>query len=115
MQSVKEMRERYDQLGLEISALKGVRDTYVKSMQAACDHPKEQIVEGDSIECQWSNNHTPPFRVCKLCGYSEEGWGSGYRRLEGYNCGIPTIDSNKALCYMIGPMVKQDRCYSSDD
>ena len=114
MQSVKEMRDRYNQLGLEIEALEGVRDGYIKSMQAACDHPKEQIVEGGYISSEWSNNHTPPFRVCKLCGYSEEGWGCGYNKLQGYNCGIPTIDRNKAMMYTIGRMVEQKRSYNND-
>jgi hypothetical protein len=108
MKTAKEMRERYDRLCLEIEALEGVRDTYVKSMQAACDHPKEQVVEEMWVKDDWGYNSTPPFRVCKLCGYSEEGWGSGFKKLKyGFGDDVPTLPYEKARKYQIGQMVRQ--------
>lgn len=101
------MRERYDQLCLEIEALEGVKDSYIKSMQSACEHPKEHVIEEAWARNDWGNSR-PPFRVCKLCGYSEEGWGSGFKKLNyGFGEDVPTLPYNKARQYQIGPMVRQ--------
>ena len=48
-----------------------------------CTHPVEHIIEGNYIpDNSWGGGHaTPPFRVCTICGYAEEGWGCGYYKL----------------------------------
>src|SRR5271155_2745 len=49
-------------------------------VQKHCPHPVEQVREGQYIK-HFTGGAAPPFRVCILCGYAEEGWGSGYLHL----------------------------------
>lgn len=53
-----------------------------------CTHPKDETLEGEWKRMEWGDSF-PPFRVCKPCGYAEEGWGTGYQKLN--------YDSNEIL------------------
>jgi hypothetical protein len=45
----------------------------------ACSHPLDQIRE------QWESGQGPPWTICLVCGYSEEGWGiGGWKLPSGY-------------------------------
>ena len=50
-------------------------------LQLICDHPR--IMEADySPGLYGFGNSYPPFRVCEVCGFSEEGWNCGYQILK---------------------------------
>ena len=64
-----------------------------------CKHPISHIVQGEYIpddDSYFGNHSTPDFRVCKICGYAEEGWGCGYRRLRGSRKDVPEIHRHEA-------------------
>lgn len=42
-----------------------------KQASELCPHPKSEIRES------WEKGSGPPWTICLLCGYSEEGWGIG--------------------------------------
>lgn len=45
----------------------------------SCPHPTDQIRE------QWESGQGPPWAICLVCGYSEEGWGiGGWKLPSGY-------------------------------
>lgn len=83
----------------------------LKQKIATCPHPLEAIVEGEYIPTgpyshDWDGEcATPPFRVCKACGYAEKGWGGGYKVLtKGYKLdrAIPTIKRYEAKRFIVG-------------
>lgn len=53
-------------------------------LHKSCAHPIEQIVEAD-----FSDTTGPPFRLCKLCGFTEHGW--HFRVLVGPFTRIPRL------------------------
>ena len=57
-----------------------------------CEH--QDVVEGE-----YGGNCTasPPFRVCKLCGYTEEGWYCGYTLLNG---NYPEVSRDEAFKFV---------------
>lgn len=94
-----------------------VREPFLKKIDAIleeianCEHPLESIVEGAYIPLGPSSHDwdrecaTPPFRVCKECGYAEKGWGGGYKVLtKGYKLDdmIPTIKRYEAERFIVG-------------
>jgi len=88
-------RQRIEALDAEIHALKERRETELLAMQTECDHPEDQILEAAYTPAGSFGYATPPFRVCKLCGYAEEGWNCGYWKLKTRE-EIPTISRQKA-------------------
>lgn len=57
-----------------------------------CPHPDSEIVEA------LYDDDTPPYRICKICGLAEEGWGKGYSVLDpNIYCGsVPKITRSEA-------------------
>lgn len=87
--------------------LKIARGDYEEAIvqaQLTCKHP--QIVEGEYEPSNPVSNGFAPFRVCRECGYAEEGWGAGYSFLtKGYekdSLEIPTVDRNIAYQFRRG-------------
>lgn len=62
-----------------------------------CTHPKEEILEG---EFSGSVHVLPPFRVCKTCGYAEEGWDRGYLKLDYQDNEVSHISRQEAEKYV---------------
>jgi hypothetical protein len=50
------------------------------SIMGLCLH--RDIVEGKILILE-TGSCMPPFRVCRTCGYAEQGWGCGYKNLAG--------------------------------
>ena len=68
----------------------------ILDLQAQCKHPEEEIFEVPYRDNTYFRA-TPPFRVCRLCGLGEEGWGCGYWKLDTKER-VPMIDDSKARC-----------------
>lgn len=80
-------RSKRQKLKKQITLLKTDRDSLnVKidkletKLMTKCPHPFEALREGGyESHGAWS---TAPMRVCTDCGRGEEGWGSGYWKLD---------------------------------
>ena len=70
------MKERIRILDQEIKDKTAERDRLIKEHTDSCLHLEVYIVEGRYTD------YARPFRVCRMCGYAEEGWGSGYWKLK---------------------------------
>jgi hypothetical protein len=80
-----------------------------RKAQKSCEHPPEEIVEGAYAPDSYGHYHTPPYRVCKLCGYAEEGWHCGYWKLgNGVYSGIPSLSRKEAWKFVKGPIHSQE-------
>lgn len=84
------VREQIAAIDAEIQDLREVREAIILKAQNECPHPKEEILEGEG---------SPPFHVCKLCGYAEEGWYCGYWKLECRNA--PRLSHREAFKYVL--------------
>ena len=71
------LRREYIILEEKIEALEKKRDNKLKQLQSECNH--SVIAETGHTISTFSTN--PPGRICKVCGYEEEGWGCGYKKL----------------------------------
>ena len=72
------LREVWDLEGIILKAQADLKGR-VKRMQELCTHPREFLVDAKYESGEFSTQR--PFRVCRECGYAEEGWGSGYWKL----------------------------------
>ena len=64
--------------------------------QMVCGH-------GDVVETEYRKEIVGrPFRVCRDCGYAEEGWGSGYSFLDG---NAEMVDRSVALGFVRGRVI----------
>lgn len=88
-------RAQIEELDREIQALKDDREARLLELQAGCDHPVDDIFEVDYRDGGILFSATPPFRVCRKCGYAEEGWHCGYWKLDTRE-EVPTISREKA-------------------
>jgi len=70
-------KQKVEELDRTIQSLKDERQQIIKDMQETCDHPIEFVIEGEYKEGFDIGYADPPFRVCRLCGLAEEGWGCG--------------------------------------
>lgn len=87
----------------QIADLQQKRKQFIAQLQAECKHPLDAIFEcsyeTDSI---WTR---PPARVCRLCGYTEDGWGCGHWKLCGD--GIPIITRAQLQKYALTWMTQE--------
>lgn len=85
----------------------------VTKLQAKCKHPMKSVIEAEYMPSESEFfNALPPFRVCTLCGYAEEGWGCGYDKLtcpptESYD--VPIVSRDRAHQSVRGCVRKQER------
>ena len=89
-------RTNIELLDREIAALKRDREETLLIMQEECDHPVEEWLETPHKPQGYITYASGPIRVCKLCGYAEEGWGCGFWKLEDYDLDIPQIKRDTA-------------------
>ena len=99
-------REEVIQLIAELGDVQKQRDTLnvtIKAMELQlfreCPHPDNEVVEGRFKDNGWLGC-TRPFRVCRLCGYAEEGWGMGYWKLAKPGTTIPSLPYDDARKYV---------------
>lgn len=106
---VSALRKRYDKSVARAQAASVAVKVALAELQTACAHPLSEVVEGEYRPDPWGNNSTPPFRVCKLCGYAEEGWHCGYWKLgRGVYNGIQSMSRTEAFEYVLGCIVDQE-------
>lgn len=73
------LHEQTQALGLEIRAKHEQLNQLLHDLQRRCNHTL--IAEAPYRPSGTFNNAEPPIRVCEVCGLTEEGWGSGFKRL----------------------------------
>lgn len=81
------------------------RAEVITRVQSECPH--ERVVEGKSYLGTFITQ--PPFAIYEDCGYAEEGWGSGYKKLRGkikYS-----VDRDEARKFIVNGIVMQERSY----
>lgn len=72
------------------------REQLALMMQTACEHPKTEIIRAPYIARSHLSDG-PPFRVCRKCGYAEEGWHCGYWLLATEsNDSVPELSQDEA-------------------
>lgn len=77
------------------------REKLIHSEQEACPHPLHEIVEGSYAPSGIIVGPYAPFRVCRRCGYAEEGWGCGYLKLAPDTHDIPSLPRDTAQKYVL--------------
>jgi hypothetical protein len=112
-----DVSDRIVQAGLDrLAALKVQRDAIdaelrllLPEIQAACGHPEKEIVEGEHQSYSFGfHGVEPPFRVCRRCGYSEQGWDCGYFRLYPNNSSIPRLGRDEARKFVRGGLMSPE-------
>lgn len=98
------VRTLIERLDAKINALEEQRKVLSKNGQKKCSHPASEILEAEYVGGTYFS--TPPFRVCKLCGYAEEGWHCGYWKLRDDNP-VPSVSREAAMKYVIGGVLSQ--------
>jgi hypothetical protein len=73
------LREQIDELRSEAADLRQRLFDLQTDLLLACPH--EHTVEADYVPDPYGHHPDPPFRVCRVCGFSERGWGCGYQVL----------------------------------
>ena len=95
---IRSIRNDVDILARKIKALEAQREKRLNGMHEECPHPHEHIIEAKYRDGYFGA--TPPFRVCKLCGYAEEGWYCGYWKLSTRE-ECPTLSRDAAQKYVL--------------
>lgn len=62
----------------KIEALQKQRSELIKKTVESCNHPKDYIYELSYRDWGWMNP-SAPWLICSECGYTEEGWGCGFK------------------------------------
>jgi hypothetical protein len=108
---VQKMRASYEAaLASELQAHAQVL-VCVEDLQGCCEHPESEVIEAPELSDSYSFRY-PPFRVCKVCGYSEEGFGCGYKLLRYGSYSVRRATSRmEAIGFMIGRMRTQVELY----
>lgn len=99
------LRRRLEFIDLRIADLKKRRTNMIQEAQEACDHPSDEIIEAPEKKLYYFDC-LKPFRVCRLCGYAEEEWGCGYKKLN-KNVHLVLQCRESALPYVL-TMVRQN-------
>lgn len=97
--------KKINEFNQKITRLQQQRKDFIKSVQSECAHPVELVREAHFVEGIIIDRR--PFRVCIDCGYAEEGWGCGYRKLHGSNYKIPMVEQEDARSYVLGGIISQ--------
>jgi hypothetical protein len=70
---LEDIQQRLDVIYAEKEAL-------IRKTVSECSHPLEAIYELPHKYHEWLQAERP-WLICSLCGYTEEGWGCGYKKL----------------------------------
>ena len=114
MNSARENVEAFDR---QVEHLRKRRGEYIQLSQEACPHPLCEIVEGRYKTAGLVFGAQAPFRVCRLCGYAEEGWYCGYWKLNserdpahpaGNHIPIPELPRDAAMKYVLRRLSQEE-------
>lgn len=81
---------------------KQLAEACTKEVQLACDHPIDSVVEAEYSRGDYGDSQKP-YRVCKQCGFAEEGWNCGNQVLEDFSV---EMTQDQAYKYVKGPIFK---------
>lgn len=73
------MNKKILRLEKQIAEASGNLKSLIEEYQSKCTH--KLVIEAPYKEETYVTYAAPDFRVCKECGYAEEGWGCGYWKL----------------------------------
>lgn len=107
------LRYNLSVLDREIEALKKKRKDIIQEVTDKCDHPLESIVELPYEEVSLLNTRRP-WLVCSKCGYAEEGWGTGYKKLRKAEHQNPVKITHEEFCALVTLTVSQPRATDED-
>ena len=100
MESLAVLKRQLDQANAAVTLASLMLDNARVKIQLACPH--REVVEADYWPSDYGHS-MPPFRVCVVCGFSEEGWGCGYQILASEVARAVTRDEGYRLrCYKPG-------------
>lgn len=85
----------------EIKSLRQKKSKLIEDFQENCVHPLYSVVEGKYKASTYHTTADAPFRVCRDCGYAEEGWGCGYDKLHRNNHDIPEMNRDEARKFVL--------------
>jgi hypothetical protein len=95
-------RQKLFRLQDQIEKLQADANALIDEMCKECIHPIDQVVEAEPEENDYHRLYDTDFRLCKLCGYAENG-AYGYHKLGrgvladyGDGEGIPVVNRNDA-------------------
>lgn len=74
-----ELRDMVISIAAQIGDLQKKRDELLARLRDECTH--EALIETPFMAACAFWHATPPQRICVICGLIEEGWGSGYKKL----------------------------------
>ncbi len=81
-QTIKKLEEERAKL---VKPLNDEISLLLNKIKTECVHPPKLIYEvpyKPHGSCDWDGEASdPPYRVCRVCGVREEGWGCGYKIL----------------------------------
>jgi hypothetical protein len=90
--------------------LNTLEESLIATAQASCLHPIEEVLEG-SYHKYYFGDCAPPILVCKLCGYSEEGWTIPHKfDRRNYNKAVD-VPRSYAESYKLGRTLSKDDMY----
>jgi hypothetical protein len=102
------MLEEIELLDKQLREVTANRKQRIAEIQDSCTHPFEYIREGMWREGSSGYSSIPEFRVCTLCGYSEEGWGCGFWKLAYHGQEIPKLSRESAIKFVKDGIQRQD-------
>ena len=86
--------ETVKDLDAQRDALRTKKEKVIRAYQEKCRHPRNEI-----IGSRWGS---PEFRVCRVCGYAENGHGCGYWKLAPNEYGsVPVMDDDEARKFVL--------------
>jgi hypothetical protein len=72
-----------ERLQTKIDALLIEKRELIEKTIKECEHPLSAICERPYVPTTTlAGDSLPPYLVCTACGLSEQGWGSGYKKLK---------------------------------
>jgi hypothetical protein len=93
-------------LDKRIEDLEKKREAALGKLQSECKHPIGEVIEAHYRQAGYFGP-MPPFRVCKSCGYAEDGWGCGYWKLRN-NENCLEVSRDYAQKYILGGINTQN-------
>jgi len=87
------LRKMYIDLQIAIDKITPLQKKILEDLQSKCNHPL--IVETPYLPSESGLfSSLRPGRICEVCGYEEQGWGVGYKKLRGEGQEIREVDRN---------------------
>lgn len=108
---LRELASRLNNRFSQINREKAHASADLLELQDNCPHPIDMVVKGDIVSHEGGHS-TPSFRVCKLCGLGEEGWGTYdriHRELSDCSNQFPILSREEAMKFVRTFMTRDDQ------